>query len=263
MMGDAIPGRRSRRWIVTGAPWGLGVVVVAAVAVVLVDIFAGPFVFLSTKLSPPELRDGAHLGAIEGEIKRTEADSSTVLLPHGFLGLRSLPVVVTEQTRIAIGGKLGGFGDLEPGRMVRIAYEVSPDRLVARRIEVLDPNLSSAEADQTDVEQPAFALPRASAPTTVNHIVPRVAPPQTRAPVTASSAALKEARRSERLPAPRAATPIQPVRDLRPVERVIVSPAPPVSHASEILRVSPPAPSPSATPGTHDRPIVHESKQAP
>jgi hypothetical protein len=261
MKGEATPGR-SRQRLVMGALWGLGVVAIVAVAVVLVDIFAGPFVFLSTKLSPPELRDGARVGAIEGAIKGTEADSSTVLLPHGFLGLGSLPVVVTEQTRIAVGGKLGGFGDLEPGQMVRIAYEVSPDRLVARRIEVLN-GWSSSEADHADAEQPSFALPRASAPTTVNHVVPRAEPKQTRAAATTSTAALKEARRSERLPAPRAATPIQPVRDLRPVERVIVSPAPPVSHASEILRVSPPAPSRSAAPGAHDRPIVDESKQAP
>ena len=258
-------GRRSRRRIAVGALWALLVVVVAGSVLALVDVLAGPFVFLSTRLSPPELRDGARIGAIEGAIKSTEADSGTVVLPHGFLGLASLPVVVTEDTHIAVGGKLGGFGDLERGQMVRIAYEVSPDGLVARRIEVLNsfasvPGPSSLD---TGAEPASFALPRASAPATVNSIAPRAAPLPSRAPATASAAACKDARRAERLPMPRPATVIHPMPAVRPVERVIVAPAPLVSHSSDILRVTPSGADTPPAQSVRDRPVVDETKQAP
>lgn len=112
--------------------------VILAVLVFAVDLFAGPFFYVFQKTWPPERRGAASIGAIESAIKGTDSAAATVHLASGFLGVTSTPVVVTPDTRILIGGKIGGFGDLDRRQIVRVAYEVFPDRLVARRIEVLD-----------------------------------------------------------------------------------------------------------------------------
>jgi hypothetical protein len=116
----------------------LAALVILGTLGVLVEVFAGPFIFFSTRSLEPELRDGKMVGTIEGTIKRTDPDTSTVRMPSGFLGLLSRPVLVTGQTKIVVGDKLGGFGDLGAGQVVRITYEVFRNRLIARRIELRD-----------------------------------------------------------------------------------------------------------------------------
>ena len=152
---------------------GLAAVVVLGVLGLLTDVLAGPFVFLSTRASEPELRAGKMIGAIEGTIKRTDADTGTVRMPSGVLGLLSMPLLVTEHTTIVVAEKLGGFGDLAAGRAVRITYEVVRDRLVARHIDVrapLGPDAPSSSEVRPHIaadEKPsvsAAAFPSAAVP---------------------------------------------------------------------------------------------------
>ena len=205
-------------------------IIVVAVLVFLVDVFAGPFFFFSTRTWAPEMRDGKLIGSIEGAIKRTDARTDTVRMPAGFLGLASLPLVVTLQTRIAVTGKLGGFGDLEPGQMVRIAYEVLPDRLLARRIDVLDGRGSDSallSASESDDELPSSSAsvvtsePSSSAATAP----PSPAPVVARSPAVppAPSASLSAARQHEvaasvtkRIAPPRVATRSRVAKPRRP-----------------------------------------------
>jgi hypothetical protein len=150
---------------------GVAAVLVLGVLGLLADVFAGPLFFVSTRTSEPEVRAGRMIGAVEGTIKGADASTGTVRMPSGFLGLLSLAVLVTEQTKIVVADKLGGFGDLEPGRIVHITYEVVRDRLVARRIDVRDalaPDAAFAapklgdEGDEKPVVSVAVPAPAAS-----------------------------------------------------------------------------------------------------
>jgi hypothetical protein len=93
---------------------------------------------LSTKTWTPEVRGGKVVGAIEGPVKEADTETSTIRVASGLLGFSSLPLVVTPQTQIAVNGKLGGFADLDRGQLIRVTYEVLPDRFVASRVDVLD-----------------------------------------------------------------------------------------------------------------------------
>jgi hypothetical protein len=97
------------------------------------------------------------IGGIEGAVKATDRVTGTLLVASGFLGLSSLPVVVTPQTQVAVRGKLGGVADLDRGQIVRITYEVLPDRLLAQRIDVLDGVVSSSLTPPIEIDRKASA----------------------------------------------------------------------------------------------------------
>jgi hypothetical protein len=124
----------------------LATVVVAMVLVFLVDLLGGPVFSFSTQVWPPVRQGDKVIGGIRSLVKATDPAASTVRIASGFLGLGSLPVVVTPETTIAVNGKFGGFGDLDRGQRVRVTYEVHPDRLVAARVEVLDRSSDASEA---------------------------------------------------------------------------------------------------------------------
>ena len=136
--------KTGRTWaIVKGA---LATTVVAFVLVFLVDLLAGPLFSFSTQAWPPARQGDKLVGGIQGLIKATDLSASTVRISAGFLGLGSLPVVVTPETRIYVNGKLGGFGDLDRGQRVRVTYDLYPDRLVAARVELLERSSDASEA---------------------------------------------------------------------------------------------------------------------
>ena len=118
--------------------WGLAAIILAIGTVFLADLVDGPLYSFSTKTWSPELRGDKLIGGIEGAVKDADAATNTVRIASGFLGLASLALVVTPDTKIAVNGKLGGIADLDRGQLVRVAYEVRPDQLVAWRVEVLD-----------------------------------------------------------------------------------------------------------------------------
>lgn len=146
---------------------------------------AGPFFSLSTNTWPVERHGTALVGGVQGPIKSTDNGTATVRVASGFLGLRSLSIVITEQTKIPIGGKLGGIGDLDPGQLVRITYELRADRLVARRVDVLNRASSSDPVTPTETTAVATAnVPIAEAPRAITPMVvaPEAKPPQTLPP---------------------------------------------------------------------------------
>jgi hypothetical protein len=121
-------------------------VVGAVLLLFLVDFTHGPFFSFSTRMVPPQPYGDKIMGGVEGPVKHTEADTNTVGIASGILGLASLPVVITPETTISVNGKFGGFGDLRRGLHVRVAYEVRGDQFVAARVDVLDQWWSSADA---------------------------------------------------------------------------------------------------------------------
>ena len=154
---------------------GLAGAIVAIVLVFLVDLVDGPLYSFSTQTWSPELRGDKMIGGIEGAVKDADAATNTVRIASGFLGLASLSLVVTPDTKIAVQGKLGGFADLERGQLVRVAYEVRPDQLVAWRVEVLDqwsqrsdallPAETDTDATATEEESSSSAsVPKSVAP---------------------------------------------------------------------------------------------------
>src|SRR5436190_5529475 len=117
---------------------GLAIVLVCTLLFCLVDLLGGPIYSLSTKTWLPERRGDKLIGGIEGTVKEADSATRTVRVASGFLGLGSLPVVVTPETIIIVQGKLGGFGDLARRLRVRVAYEILRGRLLATRVHVLD-----------------------------------------------------------------------------------------------------------------------------
>jgi len=113
--------RRRRQVVVTV---GLGLVATAAV----LGPWAGP---------------GEGHGQADGRVEMIEPETSTIRVSAGFLGLRSIPIVLTSETIIVVGDKEGGFGDIRQGERVVAAYEVRPGVLQARRVEVF-PSLKAA-----------------------------------------------------------------------------------------------------------------------
>jgi hypothetical protein len=85
--------------------------------------------WLSTGLSP--------VGEAQGRVQTVEAKAGIIHVSSGFLGLMSVPLVVTSDTLIVVGDKEGGFGDLREGARVKAVYDVGRDILRAKRVEVL------------------------------------------------------------------------------------------------------------------------------
>ena len=146
--------------------------IVAIVLFLLIDLVDGPLYSFSTKTWSPELRGDKMIGGIEGAVKDADVATNTVRIASGFLGLASLPLVVTPDTKIAVKGKLGGFADLDRGQIVRVAYEVRSDQLVAWRVEVLDGSQTSdavlpAEADSDTTATAEESSSSASVPKSV------------------------------------------------------------------------------------------------
>lgn len=80
----------------------------------------------------------APMGEAQGRVQTVEAKAGIIHVSSGFLGLTSIPLVVTSDTLIVVGDKEGGFGDLREGERVKAVYDVGRDVLRAKRVEVLD-----------------------------------------------------------------------------------------------------------------------------
>jgi hypothetical protein len=176
-------------------------------------LVAGPFFSLSTNSWPVERHGTALVGGVQGPIKGTESGTGTVRVASGFLGLRSLSIIITEQTKIPIDGKLGGIGDLDRGQLVRISYEMRADRLVARQVDVLNRAPSSDPVTPTETTAVATAkVPIAEAP---RAITPMAVAPMAVAP-TPMPPAVSEAKPPQTLPPRR---PTSPPRTVSPSKR--------------------------------------------
>jgi hypothetical protein len=242
------PGRWS-----TIVKYVVGALAVAALGVSLAHLLQGPFFSFSTKTWSPELRGNKMVGGIQGPVKIADPQTSTLRISSGFLGLASLPVVVTPQTKIMVNGKLGGFADLDRGQFVRVAYEMLPDRLVASLVEVFDRSSDLPDGPMPQLDRDAPAVERASTPDTKPEPVPaRAAEPPSRAaappaaPVTAKTPPVAPWT-AVPLPAPASPPPAPPTPSAR---STAVSPAPsakrPVAGPSSSPRVSQETPRPAS-----------------
>lgn len=129
---------RRRRWL-----RGLSTLVIAAVILglgrLVVPMVPGLLSALERNL--PLLSRGASLvgevlAEAQGRVEIVERAAGIIRVYSGFLGLMSVELVVTPETLIVVGDKEGGFGDLREGEHVIATYEVRPDTLWAKRVEV-------------------------------------------------------------------------------------------------------------------------------
>ena len=115
----------------------VGVTVLVGVVLFALHAVVGPFFSLGAQRWGPEPRGDKLIGVIEGHLKSTDVGGHTLRIASGFLGLDSVSLQVTATTVIGVHGKLGGFGDLDRGQLVRAVYEVTGADLVAARVDVL------------------------------------------------------------------------------------------------------------------------------
>jgi hypothetical protein len=218
----------------------IGTLLLGILVIFAVDLVEGPFFAFSTKSWPPEIRGGRVIAGIQGPVKIADVTASTVNVAAGFLGLDSLPLVVTANTQIAVNGKLGGIADLDRGQLVRIAYEVLPDRLLAWRVEVLDgwwqsstaPVPTAAEIDATAENEPATEVARrddATKPAAAPIAKPdEVTPPATASePVTSTPPSVSPVLRAaaRRAPVPKPSPRIVIPHEPQPVAAPVPTPA--------------------------------------
>ena len=144
-----------------GKRGALALLVLAVVTFLVVDVIEGPLFSLSTRTWPAEVRDGKVIAGIEGAVKAADRATGTVRIASGFLGLNSVRVVVTPQTEVAIHGKFGSLADLDRGQLVRVAYEVLPDQLLASRVDVLDRVAHSESLRASESLRPTESVPSA------------------------------------------------------------------------------------------------------
>ena len=129
---------RRRRWLRS-----LSTLVIAA-AILAVGRLVVPMVpglLPALERNLPLLSRGASLvgevlAEAQGRVEIVERAAGTIRVSSGFLGLMSVELVVTPETLIVVGDKEGGFGDLREGEHVIATYEVRPDTLWAKRVEV-------------------------------------------------------------------------------------------------------------------------------
>ena len=77
----------------------------------------------------------AAAGVVEGYVWDADEDSGTVRVTSNLFGINALPIAVTHETRVVVGDKEGGFGDLHEGVSVRVTYERRETQLVALCVE--------------------------------------------------------------------------------------------------------------------------------
>jgi hypothetical protein len=222
----------------------VGVTVLLGVVLFALHAVAGPFFSLGAQRWGPEPRGDKLIGVVEGHLKGADVATHTLRIASGFLGLDSVSLEVTVDTQIGVHGKLGGFGDLDRGKLVRAVYEVTADRLVASRVDVLASGSTTELAviparlgDDTPADRPAprpvIVNPVANEPAVVNESAV-AAPP----PVPDSLAA------SDR------AAPELPERAERPTTSADVGPPPRVGEVAKptpsprVGEVAKPTPSP-------------------
>ena len=192
---------------------------VILLTVLAVDHVAGPLFSLSTHSWAPQRHGTTMFGVLEGPIKTADAATGTLHVASGFLGVRSSALDVTADTIIGVRGKLGGVGDLDRGQLVRVTYEVAADRLIARRVVLLngEPILVSTAVPRSNVnDEPPREDPARREPVAPPRERERaaVAPVVIRAPVPDRVKRSGAVARPSSVPVPEAAPPASapPVR---------------------------------------------------
>jgi hypothetical protein len=136
---------RRRRWL-----RGLSTLVIAAVilAVSRLVVPMVPGLLPALERNLPFLSRGASLvgevlAEARGRVEMVEPETGVIRVSSGFLGLMSVELVVTPETLIVVGDKEGGFTNIREGEHVIATYEVRPDTLWAKRVEVFGQAIAS------------------------------------------------------------------------------------------------------------------------
>jgi hypothetical protein len=143
----------------------------------------------SDHVPPLPLAEGPALGDLTGYVGRIDPGARTIDIAEDLSGLRSVAMVVTDDTSIMVGDKRGGIGDLSKDLPVRAFYEVRNDVTYVTSIQVIiDEAKGTAAATTPAVAPPPPSRPAAPAPSTAT-IAPRPvpAPPRATAPPAAAS----------------------------------------------------------------------------
>lgn len=129
---------RRKRWLRGLSTLGMAAVILA-VSRLVVPMIPGLLPALERNL--PLLSRGASLvgevlAEARGRVVTVEPETGVIRISSGFLGLMSVELVVTPETLIVVGDKEGGFANIREGKRVVATYEVRPDTLWAKRVEV-------------------------------------------------------------------------------------------------------------------------------
>ena len=125
------------------------VVVLIAVAVVIVGF--EPLGLWSGSTTAPEAV--GFRGEVDGTVRRVDSGTRVVTVARGLLDFSSVPIAITQDTRVNVQGKLGAFGDLREGVSLSVCYEVQPSGRWARSIDMPpSPAPCGAVADATPPE---------------------------------------------------------------------------------------------------------------
>jgi hypothetical protein len=127
----------------------------------------------SDHVPPLPLAEGPALGDLTGYVGRIDPGARTIDIAEDLSGLRSVAMVVTDDTSIMVGDKRGGIGDLSKDLPVRAFYEVRNDVTYVTSIQVIIDEAKGTAAATT----PAVAPP----PPPRGRPPPRRGPPRRRA----------------------------------------------------------------------------------
>jgi len=176
----------SNRFVTIGAAVG-SLVLLAAVVLLL---WPG---------DPPDPTLTASTGPSEGETVGwvSKVEANTIHVNSGPFGGGVIPLLVTKQTRITIGAKEAWFDDIRPGGQVKVSYEVSNGRRLARSVQLL--------VDEVP-RRPVRSEPRVTN-TTASGVSPRASatpPPAATSSVSPAPASQAAVGALDARPAPRA-----------------------------------------------------------
>jgi hypothetical protein len=117
---------RRRRWIRGLSTLGIATVIVTIsqlVAPVLPGRLLASWLEPIVPLLAREVPSTREVEQAQGRVSIVDRAAGTIRVSSGFLGLRSVELVVTAETLILVGDKEGGFGDIRDGGEVKATWQ--------------------------------------------------------------------------------------------------------------------------------------------
>ncbi len=115
------------------SPLTVGAIAFGLIATIVVSVVAWEW---ALNVAPWRYGDTL-IGIVDGVISSADRGSSVVRVASGLFGRTSVTLIVAPDTEIVVGDELGQFASLEAGRRLRAVYEVRPDGLIARYVDIL------------------------------------------------------------------------------------------------------------------------------
>jgi hypothetical protein len=173
-------------------------VVVSLLVLVVGAVVGWPLVWPANPDAEVRLVDGHRVGEMTGYITSVDPDDARLKVSSSLFGLRPLSFALADDTRISIGGKQGGIGDLLIDMPVRVAYELEGRTRHARAVE-----LAGRESGVVPAGGPSSDPEPAPVPAEAAATRPPALPPTRTAPRSAPVRDIVERPRAERRSPPR------------------------------------------------------------